>query len=195
MKKLAERKNRKPMLEAALFMAQNPIPAEKLARMIDVDVVRLKELVGELKADLQNADRGVHLIESEEGYQLRVKPEYVKYVRALTPFKDLNRGLLRVLALVAYKQPITQSQIVKVIGNRTYEYVKILEKKGMIRTVKSGRTKALVATKGFADYFGLESPEDAKKLFESLPAEPEKGKEEESDEERTEQPGPEVSGQ
>jgi segregation and condensation protein B len=194
---MAERKNRKPILEAALFMAQNPVPADKLARMIDVDVVRLKELIEELKTDLQNENRGIHLIESDEGYQLRVKPEYVKYVRTLTPFKDLNRGLLRVLALVAYKQPITQSQIVKVIGNRTYEYVKILEKKGMIRTVKSGRTKALVATKGFADYFGLESPEDAKKLFESLPAEPEKGesKKDESDEERTEQPGPEVSGQ
>jgi segregation and condensation protein B len=191
-----ERKNRKPILEAALFMAQNPIPADKLARMIDVDVVRLKELVEELKADLQDENRGIHLIESQEGYQLRVKPDYVKYVRTLTPFKDLNRGLLRVLALVAYKQPITQSQIVKVIGNRTYEYVKILEKKGMIRTIKSGRTKALVATKGFADYFGLESPEDAKKLFESLPAEAEKGeKGVESDEERTEQPGPEASGQ
>lgn len=156
-------------------MAQNPVPADKLARMIDVDVVRLKELAEELKADLQSENRGIHLIESEEGYQLRVKAEYVKYVRTLTPFKDLNRGLLRVLALVAYKQPITQSQIVRVIGNRTYEYVKILEKKGMIRTVKSGRTKALVATKGFADYFGLENPEDAKKLFESLPAEPEQG--------------------
>jgi segregation and condensation protein B len=188
-----ERKNRKPILEAALFMAQNPVPADRLARMIDVDVVRLKELIEELKNDLQDENRGIHLIESEEGYQLRVKPDYVKYVRTLTPFKDLNRGLLRVLALVAYKQPITQSQIVKVIGNRTYEYVKILEKKGMIRTVKSGRTKALVATKGFADYFGLENPEDAKKLFESLPAEPEKG--EESNEERTEQPGPEASGQ
>jgi len=194
---MAERKNRKPILEAALFMAQNPLPADRLTRMIDVDVVRLKELIEELKTDLQNENRGIHLIESDEGYQLRVKPEYVKYVRTLTPFKDLNRGLLRVLALVAYKQPITQSQIVKVIGNRTYEYVKILEKKGMIRTVKSGRTKALVATKGFADYFGLESPEDAKKLFESLPAEPEKveSKKDESDEERTEQPGPEVSGQ
>jgi len=171
---MSERKNRKPILEAALFMAQNAVPADRLARMIDVDIVRLKELVEELKKDLQDENRGIHLIESDEGYQLRVKPDYVKYVRSLTPFKDLNRGLLRVLAMVASQQPITQSQIVKVIGNRTYEYVKILEKKGMIRTIKTGRTKALVATKGFADYFGLESPEDAKKLFENLPPEPEK---------------------
>lgn len=190
-----ERKSRKPMFEAALFMSQNPLPPEKLAKMLNTTRERIRELAAELKEQLQAADRGIHLIESAEGYQLRVKPDYVKYVRMLTPFKDLSRGLLRVLALVAYKQPITQAQIVKVIGNRTYEYVKILERKGMIRTVKSGRTKAILVTKGFADYFGLETPEDAKKLFESLPAESEKEEEEEgeSDEEGTEQPGPEVS--
>jgi len=173
---MKERKPRKPILEAALFMSQNPLPPEKLAKLLNTTPDRIKELAAELKEELKSESHGIHLIETGEGYQLRVKPEYIKYVRTLTPFKDLSRGLLRVLALVAYKQPITQSEIVKVIGNRTYEYVKILERKGMIRTVKAGRTKALIATKGFADYFGLESPEDAKKLFESLPVE--KAKEE-----------------
>jgi segregation and condensation protein B len=73
-----------------------------------------------------------------------------------------------VLALVAYKQPITQSQIVKVIGNRAYDYVKILEQRGMIRTEKHSRTKALIATKEFANYFGLESTEDLKKFFKEM---------------------------
>lgn len=175
---MAERKNRKPMLEAILFQASNPLPLEKIAKIIDVNVVRAKDLLEEMKKELQNENRGVFLMESVEGYHLRVKAEYVKYVGGLTPYKDLSKGLLRVLALVAYKQPITQSEIVKVIGNRTYEYVKQLEQKGMIRTVKAGRSKALIATKEFAEYFGLESPEDAKKLFESLPAETEEKKEE-----------------
>ena len=171
---MAERKNRKPIIEAILFQSSNPISLEKIAKMVDVDVVRAKDLLEEMKVDLQNESRGIFLMESKEGYQIRVKVDYVKYVGGLTPYKDLSKGLLRVLALVAYKQPITQSEIVKVIGNRTYEYVKQLEQKGMIRTVKSGRSKALVATKEFAEYFGLENPEDAKKLFESLPAEEKK---------------------
>ena len=163
-----ERKNRKPMLEAILFQSHEALPPERLAKLMDIDIVRVKDLLEEFKKELQNEDRGIHLIDTSEGWQLRVKPDYVKYVRGLTPYHDLSKGLLRVLALVAYKQPITQSEIVKVIGNRAYEYVKILEQKGMIRTVKSGRTKALIATKGFAEYFGLESPDDAKKLFESI---------------------------
>jgi segregation and condensation protein B len=107
-------------------------------------------------------------LETSIGYQIRVKPELVSAVSNLTPYRDLGKGLLRVLALVAYKQPITQSEIVKVIGNRTYEYVKRLEERGLIKTMKHSRTKALVATKEFANYFGLENPEDAKKFFEDM---------------------------
>ena len=62
------------------------------------------------------------------------------------------------------------------IGNRTYEYVKQLEQRGLIRTVKTGRTKALVATKEFASYFGLESEEDIKKFFDQMIAMPEEQK-------------------
>lgn len=159
-------RNRKAMIEAALFMATEPLSIEKMAKMFKIDVEEVKPVLEEIKAELSKVEHGIHLIESSVGYRLVVKPEYVKYVSELAAYRDLSRGLLRVLALVAYKQPITQSQIVKVIGNRTYEYVKQLTAKGLITTVKSGRTKALVPTKEFAEYFGLESCEDAKRFFE-----------------------------
>src|SRR3989344_7601795 len=164
-------RNKKALLEAALFMANEPMKFEKLMRVVSVDAARLQEMLAEMKKNFESEERGIYLLETAEGWILKTKPEYLNSVRALSPYQDLSKGLLRVLALVAYKQPITQSEIVRVIGNRTYEYVKQLEQKGMIRTVKSGRSKALIATKEFAEYFGLENPEDAKKLFESLPAE------------------------
>jgi segregation and condensation protein B len=120
------------------------------------------------RTEFQKDEHGIHILETSIGYQIRVKPELVSTVSNLTPYRDLGKGLLRVLALVAYKQPITQSEIVKVIGNRTYEYVKRLEERGLIKTMKHSRTKALVATKEFANYFGLENPEDAKKFFEDM---------------------------
>lgn len=165
----------KPLVEAALFMSNEALSLEKMRKLFNRDADTIKQTVDELKADYNNSERGIYLLETLEGYQFKVKPEYVKYVRILTPYKDLSRGLLKVLAIVAYQQPVTQSQIVKVIGNRTYDYVKKLEKKGLIKTVKSGRSKALIATKEFANYFGLESPEDFKKFFEDMI---EKGKKE-----------------
>jgi segregation and condensation protein B len=157
--------NSKALLEAALFMANKPLSESVLSKLLRCDSKDVRRIVAEIRQELAARDRGIHLVQTAEGWQLRVKPEYAQSVRHLTPYKDLSRGLLRVLALVAYKQPITQAEIVKVIGNRTYEYVRKLVEKGLIRTVKAGRTKALIATKEFANYFGLEDPADIKKFF------------------------------
>lgn len=159
-------KNKKALLEAALFMANKPLSLQELKKIIKADESAVKLLLEELKISCSREDRGLFLLEISQGYQLKVKPEFAGSVRHLTPYQDLGRGLLRVLALVAYKQPITQSEIVKVIGNRTYEYVRALVERGLVNTVKHGRTKALIATKEFAEYFGLEKPEDAKKFLE-----------------------------
>jgi len=155
-------------IEAALFMSNQAVTLERLSKMFKTDQERIKEALEEFKAEFQKIEHGVFILETPSGYQIRVKPELIHQVGSLTPYKELSRGLLRVLALVAYKQPITQSEIVKVLGNRTYEYVKKLVERGMIKTERHSRTKALVATKEFANYFGLEKPEDAKKFFENL---------------------------
>jgi len=158
----------KSSIEAALFMANKPVSIERLSKMFKTDSEKIKEVIEEFKEEFEKPEHGVHVIETSQGYQIRVKPEFASSVRKLTPYRDLGRGLLRVLALVAYKQPITQAEIVKVIGNRTYEYVRRLEERGLIKTMKHSRTKALIATKEFANYFGLEKPEDAKKFFEDI---------------------------
>ena len=155
-------------VEAALFMANEPVSINDLAKMFKTDPTQIKEVIEGFKKDFEESKHGVYLLETEKGYQIRVKPEFAPLVRTLTPYKELGRGLLRVLALVAYKQPITQAEVVKVIGNRAYEYVKRLEERGLIKTAKYSRTKALIATKEFANYFGLEKPEDIKKFFEEM---------------------------
>jgi len=186
------RTNKKALLEAALFMSNESLSKERLSKIVRSEPEVIARLLDEIKMEYDGEEHGVHLFEAKDGYQLRVKPEFVNQVRSLTPMQDLSRGLLRVLALVAYKQPITQSDIVKVIGNRTYEYIKILTTKGLLRAAKHGRTKALFVTKEFAEYFGLESPDDAKKLFEQMSM-PE-NKEVKTDE-GNEQPGTEAAGE
>ncbi len=176
----------RPALEAALFMSNEPITARKLAKILKANTNSVEEIIKKLKEEYETENHGIHVLETNQGYQLKVKPDYTNLVRPLTPYQDLSRGLLKVLALVAYKQPITQSEIVKVIGNRTYDYVKKLRDRGLINTVKHGRTKALIATKEFANYFGLESTEDFKKFFEDMVR---------KDEKRDDKPGPEVSSE
>ncbi len=159
-------KNLKALIEAALFMSTKPLSIKELCRIARRSEEEVARALEEVKKELEKEEHGIYLVRIGDAFKLYVKPEYASFVRGLTPYSDMKKGLLRVLALVAYKNGITQSEIVKVIGNRTYEYVRELESRGLIKTVREGRTKKLVLTKAFADYFGLRSPEEARKFFE-----------------------------
>lgn len=126
----------------------------------------VKEQMIRLQTDLKTDDRGVELVETPEGFELRVKPDYREKVVRLAPFADLSDGMMRTLAIVAAKQPIKQSIIVKVQGNKTYGYITGLEDKGLIKTEKYGRTKIITTTPDFEKYFG-KSSEEIRKVLET----------------------------
>jgi segregation and condensation protein B len=159
--------NQKALLEAALFVSDKPLSLEKLSKIAGVGSEQeVKQLLAELQQKLAKEDRGIELTETPEGYELRVKQEYRERVVRLAPFADLSDGMMRTLAIVAAKQPIKQSLIVKYQGNKTYGYVVGLEEKGLIKTEKYGRTKIITTTPDFEKYFG-KSSEEIKKVLES----------------------------
>ena len=87
---------------------------------------------------------------------------------SLTPYSDLSEGHKRTLALIVLKEPINQSEIIKIQGNKAYTYIKFLDAKGLIKKEKSGRTKILRLTQEFERYFGEEKSKIREKLIQSL---------------------------
>jgi len=157
--------NQKALLEAALFVSDKPLSLDKLSKIIGIgSIEEVKTLLLRLQADMKTDDRGIELVETPEGYELRVKQEFRERVVRLAPFADLSDGMMRTLAIVAAKQPVRQSLIVKFQGNKTYNYVVGLESKGLIKTEKSGRTKIITTTPDFEKYFG-KSTEEIKKVL------------------------------
>lgn len=154
----------KALIEAALFVSENPISVRKLSELTGLTEKEVTLLVLELQKDVKKSDRGVDLIQTPEGYEFRLKPDYRDMVVKLAPFSDLSEGVLRTLAIVAANQPVKQSVIVRYQGNKAYGYVEKLEKKGLVSTKKSGRTKLVLTTPDFEKYFG-KSTEEIKKLL------------------------------
>jgi segregation and condensation protein B len=72
--------------------------------------------------------------------------------------------MLRTLAIVTLKQPVKQSIIVRYQGNKAYGYIFELEKKGLVKAEKFGRTKLVTTTSDFEKYFG-KSSEELKKIL------------------------------
>jgi segregation and condensation protein B len=160
--------NKKALLEAALFVSDKPLSLDKLSTILEATNNETRKLLEQLKADLMENDRGYELVETPEGFELRVKVEYRDKVVRLAPLADLSDGMMRSLALIVAKQPVKQSLIVKYQGNKAYSYIEALEKKGLIKTEKFQRTKLITLTPEFERYFGKEAEEIKKILIKKL---------------------------
>jgi segregation and condensation protein B len=154
----------KAKIEAALFVSDSPLPLDRLAEFAGGDMDEAARAVMSIIEDCRREDRGIELVQTPEGYEFRIKQEYRDTVASLAPFSDLKEGMLRTLAIIAAKQPIKQSILVAYQGNKVYDYIVELEKKGLIKTEPFHRTKLITTTAGFEKYFG-KSVEDVKRML------------------------------
>lgn len=153
-------------LEAVLFTTHEPLTLEALAKLLGVKKETVLHLINLLEDKYNKAEHGV-MLSKIGGYRLTVKDQYAENVSGLTPHADLSRGVLRVLSIIAFHEPVEQSEIVKVIGNRTYEYVKELVERGLVKEEKKGRTKLLRTTPHFEEYFNIKK-EHLKKEMDAI---------------------------
>lgn len=158
--------NNKALVEAALFVSENPLSVKKLSEITGLPEKEIVMLLLDIQRDVKKTDRGIDLVNTPDGYEFRLKPDYREKVAKLAPFSDLSEGMLRTLAIVTTRQPVKQSVIVRYQGNKAYGYIEKLVDKGLIVTEKSGRTRLVSTTPDFEKYFG-KSTEEIKKLLTS----------------------------
>ena len=150
------------LVEAALFVAQGNLTTEKIASVIGAeDHKTVKEIADSLVAEYKGRDGGIEVFKSGKSYGMRIRAGLEDTVTPLIPETEMPKAMLRTLAMIAYEQPIKQSYIVKIRGNRTYEYLKRLEKDDFIERKEQGHTKIVSTTKKFNKYFRIN---DAKQL-------------------------------
>src|SRR3989338_7489127 len=164
-----EQNIQKNLVEAALFMATKPLQLGELIRITGMGSLGyLKGVIKNLQEEY--VERGLEIVDTPEGLQMKVKKEYLPRVANLTPHSDLSEGHKKTLGLVIYKEPLKQSDLVKVQGTKVYFYVKDLEKRGLIKSERSGHTKILKATANLENYFGETKEEIKKRIINSLEA-------------------------
>jgi segregation and condensation protein B len=148
-------KEQKKMIEAALFISDRPLSLDYLGRVSGVNSLGyVREIIENLQKDYEK--RGLEIVKTPHGWVMQVKQDLLEKVAHLTPYYDLSEGCKRTLALVAYKEPVKQSEIIKMQGNKAYSYIKSLVRRDLIRAEKSGHTKTLKLTQEFERYFGEE---------------------------------------
>ena len=155
------------IVEALLFAAGDEVSAERLARVIDIYVPTLKNIIRNMMSNYNYESRGLKIIELENAYQICTRPEYFDYVRALiepTRSDDLSKAALEVLAIIAYNQPVTKGIIEKVRGVDCSGPLHKLLNRNLVEEVgrheSPGRPYLFGTTKEFLRCFGLSSVKD-----------------------------------
>ena len=162
------------LIEAALFLSPQPLTRRGLAKILgEVQAAYIDRLLAELKREYDGQTHGLelHLEEGRAGF--RVKTTFINRVSHLAPQQDIPRPILRSLAVIAYNHPMTQSDLVKLRGNKAYAHVQELLARNLIRAEESGRTLLLHVTKEFLRHFGLSTVEEFRFHVAGLP-EPER---------------------
>lgn len=107
------------IIEAILFAVGNSVPIDKLSEVLDVDIKKTKKILDEMKTQYEDEQRGIELIFLDDSVQLATKNETYDYLIkiAKTPPKFvLTDTVLETLSIIAYKQPVTRSEIEKIRG-------------------------------------------------------------------------------
>jgi segregation and condensation protein B len=144
-------------VESALFISAKFVSVGDLVRLTGVSPLLVKESLKNLKEKYENSDSALKLIEKEESWKMDVRTEYKNIVSKMATGKsEFSRAEQETLAIISYKQPIKQSIVVKIRGNKSYEHIKRFIEFGLVRGKKIGHTIELTLSPDFYDYFQLE---------------------------------------
>ena len=167
-------------VEAALFIAGKFMSIQELVALTDVNPILLKKILEDLSDSYKEA--GIEIVNKNNLWKMDVAADYTWMVNRLAGgSSEFTKAEQETLALIAYKQPMKQSVVVKIRGNKAYEHIKNFVERGLINKKKMGHTVELTLNESFFDYFNSNSDVEENN-FEIIPREKETEKEEDSKE-------------
>ena len=174
-----------PHIEALIFASDKPLSTLELVDLINnalgfiEDNATLDQVESAIEAIREKYDSEFYAFEMKEsggGWQFLTKKEYHKTIAQLNAdkyLKKLSVASLETLSIIAYKQPITKSEIENIRGvNCDYAVQKLLEKELVIIAGRNedavGKPLIYTTSRSFMDYFGINSADDLPKIKEVL---------------------------
>ncbi len=168
-----EEPDRLAILEALLFVAEEPLPLPKLQEVLaDGQPSQTEASLRELSLRLEEDGRGLMVQEVAGGFRLTTRPETHAWVQKLQQVKParLSRPALETLAIVAYRQPITRAEIEAIRGVAVDGVMRTLLERGLVRMMgrkaEAGRPMLYGTSAQFLEQFGLKNLGDLPTLRE-----------------------------
>jgi len=146
-------KNLKSKIEAILFLSDKPRGAESIAQQAEADLDLVRQCLSQLVQEYEFRDGGI-IIDTSDGYCMQINDQFEDLTENILPI-ELRTAVLRTLSTIALKEPMLQSDLVKIRGGGVYEHVKELIDMGLVKRTKEGHSHILHTSKYFTENFKL----------------------------------------
>jgi len=141
-------------LEAVFFICGRFLNMSELISLTDLNPIILQELIEKLQEKYDEQDSAIEIIEKNKMWKMDVRPQYHGIINKVAGGRsEFSKAEQETLGIIAFKQPIKQSVIIKIRGNKAYEHVKKFVDLGLVKKKKSGHTEELSLSDDFYDYF------------------------------------------
>ena len=151
-------------IEAILFVSGKFLNMQDLISLSDLNPIIIREVIEKLEKKYGEKDTALQITKKNEMWKMDVKPEYAKIANRLASgSSEFSKAEQETLAIIAFKQPVKQSVIIKIRGNKAYDHIKRFMEQGLIRKRKLGHTYELNLSDDFYNYFNVSEDEIVKK--------------------------------
>lgn len=153
------------VLEAVFFVSGRFLNMQDLISLSDLNPVIIRDLIDKLREKYEKENSALEIVEKNGLWKMDVKPEYSHIINKLaTGSAEFSKAEQETLAIIAFKQPIKQSVIVKIRGNKAYDHIKKFADLDLIKKKRMGHTHELSLSDDFYDYFGVQEGSDLKEV-------------------------------
>lgn len=144
------------MIEAALFSAAKPVTVTDLNMVSGLDARTIRTALKKLMDEYSDADRAIEIAKMGPRYVMQVKKEFKDAAARFSELK-IPKDVLKTASLIAYYQPVLQSKVYDLVGNKIYEHAKMLVDLGLVKAKPKKKSIELTTTKKFIETFGIDA--------------------------------------
>ena len=142
------------LLEATLFGSGKSLAVKELSEALGYEEEEIAEALASLQSTLKRRRGGaLRIVEIGGKWAMEVRSDVADHLPKETK-TEMPKKLLKAAALIAYHQPMPQSRLVDLLGQKAYDYVRELSQYGMIMRRRDGNTRRLTTTRRFSEAFG-----------------------------------------
>jgi segregation and condensation protein B len=156
-------------VEAALFASAKGLRIVDIAKQTGLTEEAVRVALKSLSVEYERMGSAIKIAKLDSEYAFQLREEYAHYTERFSE-AEISKGVQRTAAVIAYHQPVLQSELCRTLGPRVYDDVRRLIDLDLIKGTPKGQTLELTISKKFAEHYGIEgtSKDDLRKWIEKM---------------------------